>query len=100
MRLAVRKAKFTPDGTTRSRIARYFPVLVDPERARKYGISTRTFEALLPKTMEKYYKIQILAGGDKMRGNESTSIDPVSNRRDASFVRVSRLFSQQTLTHL
>ncbi|PVF92456.1 hypothetical protein CPB86DRAFT_717445 [Serendipita vermifera] len=56
-------------------------------RARKYKITARTFEALLPQTMEKYSKIQILRGGDKIRGSDSTSMNTMKDRRDASFVR-------------
>jgi hypothetical protein len=88
LRLAIRIPEFTPDKTTRNRIAKYFPVMVDPKRATKYKIKVKTFEDLLPRQMVKYKKLQILNGGDKIHANDSTLIDGIRDKRDSSFVRV------------
>ncbi|PVF91703.1 hypothetical protein CPB86DRAFT_718977 [Serendipita vermifera] len=87
LRLAIRTTRFIPDPTTRTRIARYFPVLVDQRIARKYKIKVKTFENLLPESMVKYHKLEILNGGDTIRARDSTLIRGVKDERGNSFIR-------------
>jgi hypothetical protein len=84
---------FSPDSTTRNRIARYFPVLVDPKTARKYKITTKTFESLLPELMIRFSKLEILKGGDRIRARDSRFIRGAKDERDNSFIRVSLALS-------
>ena len=104
LRLAVPSRNgFTPDQRTLRRIAKFFPVLV-PEN-NKNAITIHNFEAIIPKSLARWGKLQILNGGDHIRGLDTSSVESIAEKRDNSFVRVScspfhQNFSDMNVVHL
>ena len=82
---------FIPDQTTRRQIAKFFPILVTNQR--QNHIKIKDFEKILPVSMARWNKLEILNGGDKIRCWDTQSEFSASNKRDNSFVRVSGQFS-------
>jgi len=78
---------FTPDATTRRRISKFFPVLVTG-RARNH-LQIKDFERILPPSMIRRNKLEILNGGDRIQCSDTDSKEPLAGERDNSFVRVS-----------
>jgi hypothetical protein len=85
LRLSVPTSKgFVPDATTRRQIAKYFPILVTgPERGRW---KIKDFKRLLPDSMTRWNRLQILAGGDCIRCINTDSSRSMAGKRDNSRV--------------
>jgi hypothetical protein len=75
-------------------MARYFPILTNNT------IRIKDFEERMPRTAQTWRKLQVVNGGDTMRGVGEADL-PICNTegRDNSFIRV-RPFSQAGYANL
>jgi hypothetical protein len=88
LRLSVPTPKgFIPDQATRRQIAKFFPILVTGRQRNRIRI--KDFEEILPVSMNRWNKLQILNGGDQIRCLDTDSEVSTLGKRDNSFVRVS-----------
>jgi hypothetical protein len=87
--IAKTRGRVDLDSTTKRRIAKYFPILVDDRNRKRYKIKITDFEKRLPLTAEKYLKMQIVNGGDTIRGvGDDIGANAGSSGQENSFVRV------------
>jgi len=65
LRLSVPTVKgFTPDRATRRQIAKFFPIPVASQQRNR--IKIKDFKEILPVSMARWNKLQILNGGDQI----------------------------------
>jgi hypothetical protein len=92
LRLSVPTPKgFVPDRATRRQIVKFFPILVTGQQQNRIRI--KDFEEILPVSMARWNKLQILNGGDQIRCLDTASELSTLEKRDNSFVRVSYILS-------
>jgi hypothetical protein len=99
LRLSVPTPKgFVPDPITWRQIAKSFPILVTGHAVMRI----KDFEKLLPLSMTRWNRLQILAGGDCIRCIDSNSSRSRARQCDNSFVRVCQAtwFPSQTNLNL
>jgi hypothetical protein len=82
---------FVPDRATRHQITKFFSILATDQQRNHMRI--KDFEQILPVSMARWNKLQILNGGNQIRYLEAASELSTLGKRDNSFVMVSHTLS-------